>query len=372
MSISSNIRLILSLVSLLAFAAPAFASPMGDAFSAYQQARANGDIAGADAAGEKAWQLAEAAHSDKYIAILAYNLAELRARYEPEKDALTPARRAAELAGKTEGALPQAKADLLFTALDFQKTPDKSRIKALVAADRAFQQADLPSDFGSFVAASQESQWYASQKRWIYAEQAGERLLKLYDELGFADPKLLARLHIYVGSAYLYGHDANQSDVAQNHFLAAAKAVAGFTPPDYPKEFLQAMAWDGAAVSMLSIHGKKGHGYDGLALFDKKYADKVKVCKKYKFDWVKMKEPISIKGVPDNVNTIGGVSVLFDVKPDGTTTNVRLGAEVPENRMGMGVVESIKKWKATNADKIPEKCRLNNVYTVGLNQIAHY
>lgn len=352
-----RLSLVLWIVAVLGFAAPASASPMVDAYKEYLRELAANDIAGADASGAKALQLAEEAGDQKYTAILAYNLAKLRARYEPGKDAMTPAKRAAELAGQSEGALPVQKANLLLAALQRRNSDTPETIKALKEAYDSYEKAGLEPGLASYVALEKLIGDYSQEANWIKAAESGEALVKSYEAIGLKNDRLLASIHIATGMAYLRKQRDDGYEPAYNHFKDAEEALADRHYPDVPQEYYQAKAWAMASRSLMDIAGIRSHRIPKVSYRDiYMQGDQQVSCPKLEWD----KEPKPT--FPANAykrGYVGSAVLIYDIKDDGSIANIRVGAEVPNEKYGERAVLAMERANVKNAGDMPEQCRTN-------------
>lgn len=349
-------RVFVAAICMVMMAVPAFASPMVDAFSQYQEALAAGDIATADAAGETAWQLAEQNNKSQYIPILAYNLAELRARYEPGKDAMTPAKRAMETAPASDGGLPVEKAALLVAALEAVKNPDRKNIKTLVQAHKAFTDAGLPADYAEFAALYRLLIALPAQKKWPEAAAAGERLIQVYHELGFQQDRMLAAIQIATGSAVLHQRRRNLYNTAYRHFIRGAAAVSGHDYPNVPKESYQALAWASTAKSLIYADGLTLEPVPDVQF--KQSNDEVKLAECPAIEWSANPDPV-FPGSMASMNYVGGIILLYDIGDEGKPTNIRIAAQVPTDDFGQSAVYGLEKWQVRNYADMPDFCRKN-------------
>lgn len=349
-------RVFVMAVCMVLMGVQAMASPMGDAFSEYQEALAAGDIARADTAGEKAWQLAEQNNKSQYIPILAYNLAEMRARYEPGKDAMTPAKRAMETAPASDGGLPVQKAALLVAALDAAKNPDRKNIRALQTAHKAFSDAGLPSDYAEFAALYRLLIALPAQKKWSDAAAAGDRLIQVYHDLGFQQNRMLAAIQIATGSAYLHQRRRNLYNTAYRHFIRAAAAVSGHDYPNVPKESYQALAWASTAKSLIYADGLTLEPVPDVQFKTSPGEEKMASCPA--IEWSANPDP-QFPNSMAQMNYVGGMILLYDIGSEGKPTNIRIAAQVPTDDFGKYAVFGLEKWQVSNSADMPDYCRKN-------------
>ena len=166
-------------------ASPQPASPVDEAYEAFLESLKKGDLASADRAAETAWRAAEKAGKVKESAILAYNLAELRLRFLPDADAVTPALRAYALArGNPDTGLATARVLLLAEVARYvadQKKQNRRNKENMVgtAATFALSAAFAPLRF--LIPLAQ-----AARTRGSVGEAGMVMALKLYDKAGIA------------------------------------------------------------------------------------------------------------------------------------------------------------------------------------------
>lgn len=346
-------------------AVPAHASPMVDAYKQYQAALGKGDLLAADASGEKAWQLAEAAKNDKYIAILAYNLAELRAEYEPGKDALTPAKRAAELVGATDGALPSEKTTLLVAVLEWRKAPTGQNIKQVDAALTAFTKAGIPSDFASFEAYGLLQAHDLGKQRWEKALANGQQAISAYQAAQLKHADTLAEIYLSNGIALVkmaQWEAKNRqlySGQAMQYFDLVVKQLAPIDYQNIPHTYLVEEAWQALA----DIMRERPADNDPMPEFRKNAISRPDKCEDFDFN----RKPPRYPARAAERGLSGGVSVVYDLDENGRTTNIRIGAATTGKAFDRKVRNWVKTMRANNVkgQDIPVSCRTNQVTTVG-------
>lgn len=342
----------------LGVAIPVSASPVDDAFHAYQAAMAAGNVAEADQQANKAWQLAEEADDPKNAGLLAFYLAKLRARYEPGMDALTPARRAVELAGQTDGALPEQQAALLLAALNVRQDPGDANMAALKSAYAAYEAAELPPGLASYMAEEKLLADYSQAGNWYKASDIGEAMLKSYDAIGASDGSLLASIHIATGVAYMRQRRDESFPPAYDHFQAAVEASKN----DRNAVFAQGLAWGNVARALMDIAGIRTHRIPKKSYRDIYYED-IGPTDCPAVEWSKQPNPV-FPGIARARGYVGSTILIYDIKPDGTLDNVRIGAEVPEKKFGEASLRAMDKAQVKNAADLSETCRTNQVLSI--------
>lgn len=348
-------------ICLLLAAVPAFASPMVDAYKQYLAELAKNDIPAADAAGEKALQLAEEAGDAKTIPVLAYNLAKLRVRYEPGMDALPLAARAVQLAGQSGGALPVVKARLLQAALERRQSSDAKVVRNLKEAYENYEKAGLEPGLASYVALEKLIGDYSQEGNWIKAAESGEGLIKSYEAIDLLNKRLLASIHIATGMAYLRKRRDDSYEPAYNHFKDAEEVLSHMKYPNVPPEYYQGMAWASAARSMMDVAGIRTHRIPKLSYRDVYFQDEAPVhCPKVEWD-TEPKPTFPATALARGY--VGSAVLIYDVKPDGRVENVRVGAEVPNDKFAKRAVQALEKGQVKHAANLPQQCRQNREMT---------
>lgn len=347
--------------------ASASASPLMDAYKDYQDAMEKGDWPVADAAGETAWKFAEDANNEKYIAILAYNLAELRLQHEPEKDALTPAKRAAGLADKTEGALPSEKTGLLVAVLERMKAPTAQNTDTLSAALTAFSNTNVPPDVASFVAYEQMQAYALDKERWENALEAGKQAISIYQSAQLNNPDLLTDIYLSNGIALVKMAQWQSSNrqlytgQALQYFDTVVKQLAPMDFKNIPQTYLIEEAWRAFA----DIMHKKPKGKVPMPEFRKNAISRPDSCPEFEFN----RKPPRYPARAAERGLSGGVSVVYDLDENGTTTNIRIGASTT----GKAFDRTVRKWVQTTRARnikgqdVPLACRANWVTYVGFS-----
>lgn len=347
-------NVIIGVVLVLVMPVWAQASPLMDAYNEFNTAYAAGDIPAADAAGAKALKLAQAAGDEKAIAVLAYNLARIRVTAEPKADALTPAKLAAQLAGKTDGGLPQAKADLLLALAQQTKEPDGDNFAALVNAVEASEAAKLPMDVVTFQSLSKLQNGSYQRKSWDDAQSYGLKLLQAYKDLGFNQPDMLANLHINLGAAYLGSRQKENYWPASRQFDLAQLAMKGFDYKNVPENYLRARAWSGLARSFILTEDVPDDGKDSPDVSH--LSNRPVGC--HNITWDERKQPKFPLRALDG-GYVGAVLLLYDINADGRLANVRIGAEIPQKKFSKSVLVAARKWRAIVPETMPDACRVN-------------
>jgi len=225
-------------------------SPMVEAFKAYKAALNKGDIATAERQGDKAWQAAEKAGNDKYSAILAYNLAELRLRYLPKSDAATPAARAWALAqANPDGPLAPQSARLL--AVLAAPAPQKTFTarKVLKKAVTAFEKSGLEMTYPYFRAYMQMMQYDTRLHFWRDARKDAQTAQKAYVVLGMNNKTVLAMIKINSSVALLYDSKFKKSKQAREEMSDVFKIVGPWSSNNPNPLALRAWTWLNAMSS---------------------------------------------------------------------------------------------------------------------------
>ncbi len=173
-------------------------SPIVEAYKAYAEALAQGDVLTAEREGEKAWQEAEKANNKNYSAILAYNLAQLRIRYLPREDAITPAKRALALSKSLpDGALTVQSTQLINALAIGIGKPNRSNVKALKLAISDFTSANLEPNYPLFHSHIVLTTAAGKRRNWGEALQQSTAAQSIYNTMEMQNAPILASLKLF-------------------------------------------------------------------------------------------------------------------------------------------------------------------------------
>ena len=344
------------------------ASPMVEAFQAYSAALAKGDVATANSEGEKAWKAAEKAGNAKYSAILAYNLAELRLRYLPKTDAVTPAARAYTLAqASPDGGLAPASARVLAAATRYVSAPGRSSRTALDQALKAFDASGLEMTYPEFRAHLDLLKYAAKRSNWRVLRQHALAAQKAYAAMQMDNKPLLASLKIYAAVALLRQLKYKKPEPVLDELQDVFKLM-GPQPYDHiNQQVLNAMTWFYAArilhrtIDSMQVVGvytghikKKYHESRKRNYHWPEITGRAKDCSP--IEWVKQEAPKYPSDMAKQ-GYVGAVLVGYSLGEDGIPYDIRVLAQVPDTTFGNVSAQSVRKWRAKPLPGVPLSCR---------------
>ncbi len=329
------------------------ASPMVEAYKAYMAALETGDIITADVEGEKAWQAAEQAKNERYSAILAYNLAELRVRYLPDADAAKPANRAFSLTkSSSKPALALQSTRVLKSLTDFMSRQDKNTRRALKWSLKAFDTAELDMIYPVFRAHFELMRDASSQRYWRLTREQSKAAEEAYKIMDMDEPSSLASLKLFDVAAMLIQSDFKGTDEAQEELQAIFDAL-GPQPYDRPNQLiLTARAWTLAANAM-----QRSRNTITKKLIDVTIppaTGRPENCPK--MEWIHRTAP----EYPQNLaqkGYVGAALVQFTIGEDGIPKDIEVAAEVPMPMFGKYAEEVVPTWRAEPMSGVPAECR---------------
>ncbi len=342
------------------------ASPMVEAYKAYLAALERGDIISADREGNKAWKAAEEANNERYSAILAYNLAELRVRYLPDADASKPAKRAYNLTRtSSDAALALQNAQVLMALTSFMNKPQKNTRRTLNRALNAFELAGLEMNYPVFRSHFELMRDASNQKYWKLTRKEAKAANAAYQLLEMNEAPTLASIKLFNASAILIQSDFREIEEAKKELQTIIDLTEPAREGPLNPVVSYAIAWGMAAQSMQNSRGvskKKLINIDTSIL-----NSRPENCPNVK--WISRKEPEYPKNLAKKGYN-GAALIQFTLGEDGIPTDVKVAAEVPMPMFGKFAAQVVPSWRAEPLPGVPLKCR-NFIHTPFLFQMAH-
>jgi len=349
----SRIVLLACVVLLFSSGAALSASTMVEAFKEYQAALKTGDIIKADEAGERAWKLAAQAGKSKTEAVLAYNLAELRLRYLPNADALTPARRMAEIkASGVAVSVEQEKIAIALALSEYKQNKSGENLRLLKQAVKSYKTSELPATYSLFSAemdlirnAIEKGQWKQVNGLSIGAQQS-------YQENGLSDTNLLIDLK-FLQIASIVKFDMRRKANRYQQIFQDIYDLRALLPEDEPVEsYYKFQAWLGAVNAYLDSRSRRSGKLVKLVYRD---ADETKsdLCPEFVWDRSDLPEYPHKQLEKEYV---GAAVIVYNLNQDGETENVSIGYEVPSELFGKYATIAVEKWHGHFVSNPSKEC----------------
>lgn len=348
-------RLFLLVVSVLfaASGAAQAASPMITAYKAYLAALDRGDVIAADREGEKAWQEAEKTNNTKYSAILAYNLAELRVRYLPAKDAVAPAKRALALSkATTDAALAPEEAQILSALTKLVTRPSRKTARAMRRALNVVQPGQY--NYPIFRAHYELMREADSRREMKTVIQEAKTSQEIYKTLDMGEPETLASIKVFNASAILVYSNYNEMQAAQKEFQAGLNTLG---PQRYDRInplVLNIEIWSTIA-NVVNEH-KKGEKQTSMTLDFPKIVGRPEACPKV--EWINQAIP-NFPRLKIPRGFVGASVIQYSLGEDGIPYDVKIAAQLPVSQFGQIVAMAVTKWRAKPLTGVPTACREN-------------
>jgi TonB family protein len=350
-----------------AYAETANADPI-PAYRAYEAAVSAGKYVEAADHAYQAWQRAEAkwGSSNPGTGGLAFNAAWSAALISKGTDRLDAARRAVELVNASNNAYRLEEAQFLLAYAQFLSYPVADRHKEFKPlADAALAVEGTWGDFLIAEALVQAARFSAGPGRGKTTVELAERALSALTRV---DPNgsvnkaiaLLAR-----GQGRLFMRNDHEEAIAD---FIEARVVYGAMRRDDDPSWGNLAAWEIAARALLQtadgsrmttgtrITRKTRRPFD-LTDDQKRliYGEQQFLCEGLEIKRVSGR-PIFYPAGAARDNIVAGVIVHTDIKPDGSTQNVRLLGQVPAGQFGANAVAAVQNWKYEIPTGIDPKC----------------
>ncbi|PHS27996.1 MAG: hypothetical protein COA84_03085 [Robiginitomaculum sp.] len=327
------------------------ASPMITAYKAYLAAMDQGDLLKADTQGEIAWREAEKAKNYNYSAILAYNLAELRIRHLPARDAVTPAKRAYELAKSTpDSALNVSDAQILSALAAIIKKRTKSTDRAVRKALGQLKDGQYEPNYPIFRAHYELMRAADSRGELKRAMQESKIAQAIYAAAEMDDPVILASAKIFYASELLAYTRFKKMEEARVEFQAALDLL-GPQPYNNPSHLAQNIrVWEMVANA---VHESNGEPDQKLGLNVPDMVGRPENCPEVQ--WIKRDAPkyprvAAVKGY------FGAALLNYALDENGQLHDIKVSAELPVRRFGLLAAETMKTWRAKPLKGAPAAC----------------
>jgi hypothetical protein len=326
---------------------------MVEAFKEYQEALDIGDVNKADEAGQRAWELAEAAGKTKTAAVLAYNLVELRLRYLPDADAITPARRVAEIKESgVEIAIDQEDIDILLSLSEYLQKESGLNLKLLTRAVKNYKTSEKVATYSVFIAQMNLIESAIGKKRWRSVYQLSIDAQKSFKENEFNNTSLLINLKfLQISSLIAFDKDL-KADAYQQAFQDIYD-LRELLPEDEPVEsYYKFLAWL-SAVNIFLANGKR-KADEAVKLTYRDTANQPDgLCPD--FAWDKRSPPKYPSRQLEN-GYIGAAVISYNLNENGETENVFVGIEVPLKQFGFYAARAVKNWHGHFVSKPSKAC----------------
>lgn len=349
------------------------------AYAAFQEAYSAGDLDKADtyaAAALAASEIKNGAHETTLV--LASNLVQIRLWRDADA-AVAPATRLEELValGITSDQAPMADSTLLIAATKAfassgtrqgrQGRQDRLALQALMEENGNM---DTPFMANAWYRLAQnlyyESKWLALKPVAEKAEIAAQNALPDYDEM-MADiwkmqaVSLLQRRHVNVKDMPEIMDKLNKAKLA---FPPQKPETINFALTDI-------MTWQAAAGSIYATLDKRKADQYQKSLAQQKprwrlWQDGPKRKDNCKIKWIEQKEIKYPEGAfrkYAKIFKVGAVIVMFDLKENGETENLRVIGELPSAVFGDSVLKGMSTWRAALHPKAAAKCYKNKIIT---------
>jgi len=339
-------------------------------FRSYSAALAQGRFDEAIREGEAAWRAADATWGDSAdTAVLAYNIAALMARRGQYAEAEEPAQQALELA--ENGVAPDVDpldAAIVLGLAEAQRDRPRDGINRLKATLEARDAAAMEDDDISMLAWFSVAYDAYSRRRWRDAVVAGRRARIVATQVGPSMADLAGSAAVIEGTSAVVLRDY---DEALDAFESGLDA--------YPEQICvldsstvaQLMAWR-AGTSALAhsrwsdedIARRMNHHREPTE--DEPEPDPELCDQLLQGTWFERTPPRFPRREATR-GRVGGVVIAYDLLPDGSTTNVRVLAAVPDaDHAGFAdaSVRAAEQWRLTIPEDLPDYCRLDRTTTV--------
>jgi TonB family protein len=327
------------------------ASPMITAYKAYLAALGKGDLLSADAQGEIAWREAEKAKNIKYAAVLAYNLAELRMRYLPGMDAVTPAKRAYELAKSTpDSALNVTDAHILSALTTMIKKPTKPTTRALSKSLQQLKDGQYEPNYPIFRAHYELMRAADARGELKTAMQESKAAQATYVSANMDDPVALASVKILYASELLTYTHFKKMEEASTEFQAALDLLGPqpFNKPSYLAQNIR--VWEMVANA---VHKQNGEPDKKLSLNVPDMIGRPENCPKVQ--WIKRDAP-KYPHVEAVRGYFGAALLHYSLDENGQLHDITVSAEVPQRQFGRLAAQTMKTWRAKPLKGVPVAC----------------
>ncbi|MCF6292595.1 MAG: energy transducer TonB [Robiginitomaculum sp.] len=331
------------------------ASPMVEAFKEYQAALGVGDIRKADEAGERAWKLATQAGKSKTEAVLAYNLAELRLRYLPDADALTPARRVAEI--KTSGvavSISQEDVDIVYAVSLYRDNASRINLQKLVKVAQRYKKLKNPASYPMYLANLDLLADAVSKKNWKLVHSLSIDTQKSFQDNQITNDGLLIDLKLMqIGAFVAYNRRHNIKDY-QPIFQDIHKILHKYPQDVYEVRRLKHGAWFSAINGIFRSKISTQRNLMELAHDEHmEHEQEPEICPE--FNWEQRNKPKYPRKLLEKGH-IGSAVINYSLTSEGTTYDVSVAIEVPSNVFGEYAVEAIKEWRVKYDSKPSAAC----------------
>lgn len=341
------------LAILIASAGPAGSQTVGEAYARYNDALAAGNYAEADTAAYQAWSLSDTPETvSKQTAILAYNLAWLRALRGEFSKAEAPAQRAAELAVEhpDSGVDPRNARMILQMAAFAEDEDDEALAEAVGRAVRS-PQADLELIGLAYSQLSKAEFLDADHREALKYAEAGL-------EVGGDAISKATWLNLMVMKGASQILDRKPVDGAKT--LGEAEPVLGpQTPGELDYHYIAMRAWQRVAVAMIESDTTLRRDQSETESWDvmNLTPDEPPECEESEWDSRVLPQ------FPHAVARRGGYGVVtigYDLSKEGRVVNPEVLYALPRERFEDVILESMEHWKM-NIANLPESCLSNQV-----------
>lgn len=258
----------------------------------------------------------------------------------------------------------QAQISPLQAALTaYEQNPKLDEYRALQAAQKAFAKSGAAPDETSFKAMGILQDLAFANREWRDAWQLGLQRLAAYQALDMTDKNELYDIHMDTGQAYLLSKRKYNLRKAYEQFSEAQQVINNADYLHVSDEFLQARSWQAlSSAIMLTRHvpqkksrQDKTEDVPGKNNYPPKCTEFNKQVK-----WISRPAPNFPRDAARK-GYVGAIILLYDMQPDGSVANVRVGAEAPENMFGQSALDAAKKWVAKLPPGFPIECGRNAI-----------
>lgn len=356
----------------LAFAKEPEEQSLKAAYAAFQEAYSAGDMDKADTYAAAALAASEIKNGDhETTLVLAFNLVQLRLWRDVDA-AVVPATRLEELMelGIASEQAPVAESVLIIAAAKaFASSGTNKDRKALQGLMEENGNMDTAFMANAWFRLAQnlyyESKWLVLKPVAKKAEEAAQNVFPDYNEMVASILKMQA------------------ASALQNNFLEARdmpeimgklNSAKRLFPPQKPETLnstlMDIMTWQAAAGSIyMSLDKRKADQYQKALVQQKPrwrlWQDGPKRNDDCRINWVEQKE---IKYPPEalrhyaGIYKVGAVIVLYDLKENGVSDNMKVIGELPAGVFGDSVLKGMSTWRAALHPKTAAKCYENRLF----------
>ncbi|MBL4618453.1 MAG: energy transducer TonB [Robiginitomaculum sp.] len=302
--------------------------------------------------------MAEEAGKTKTAAVLAYNLAELRLRYLPDADAITPARRVAEIKESgVEIAIDQEDIDILLSLSEYLQKESGLNLKLLTRAVKNYKTSEKVATYSVFIAQMNLITNAINRNKWQGVNGLSIDAQKSFQENELSDTNLLLDLKFLQIASLITFDKEFKAKTYQPVFQDIYNLLKPGPFNKVGDRYLKFRAWIGTVNSYLS-QGLQKRG-EVIELIYRDPADPY-VANQHDglcpdFIWDK-KAPPKYPSLQLERGYIGSAVIIFNLNEYGEPKKVSVGAEVPSKQFGVYAVRAVKNWRGHFTSKPSDAC----------------